>query len=47
MNAEATQEEKKGWVTPKLIRYGNVEEITKQTKPKWYGSGDDLIDILS
>lgn len=39
--------EKKPWVAPKLTVYGTVEEITKQSKPKWFGTGDDLATTIS
>ncbi len=34
---------KKEWVTPSVVRYGSVREITKQTKQKTWGSGDDVL----
>ncbi len=35
--------EKKKWTNPTLIVHGKVEEITRQTKDKTFGSGDDVI----
>ena len=37
---------KKAWTPPQLIDYGTVEEITRQAKPKWWGSGDDLVSSI-
>ena len=33
---------KKAWLTPEVIQYGTVEELTQQTKPKKLGSSDDF-----
>ena len=33
---------KKAWGTPRLVVYGDVQEIT-QTKYKTYGVGDDVV----
>jgi hypothetical protein len=37
-----TRVEKKPWVKPELVEYGPVEELTRQTKLKTLGSGDDF-----
>ncbi len=34
---------KKEWVTPHVVRYGSVREITKQFKQKIYGNSDDVL----
>jgi hypothetical protein len=34
---------KKAWVTPKATRYGSVREITRDTKDKTFGAGDDVL----
>ncbi len=45
--------EKKGWVAPSLIVYGDMTVITQQTcnlptcKPKVLGSGDDFSSNIS
>ena len=44
---EHTCETKNEWITPDLIRYGNVEDITEKCcKWKTYGPGDDLIEDI-
>jgi hypothetical protein len=37
------KKEKKNWQTPKMIVYGDMEAITKATKYKTYGQGDDVM----
>jgi hypothetical protein len=33
---------KKLWITPELIQYGSVEDLTQQVKLKKLGSSDDF-----
>ena len=42
-----TNLEKKEWCEPVLFDFGTVEELTQEPKPKWWGSGDDLLSIIS
>lgn len=40
---ERTKPSKKAWTTPQVTVYGTVEDLTRQTKNKTFGAGDDVL----